>query len=128
MNFYVSLLASLRTCGAACPPCRVSHMVFDLHWPMCCKTAAACVRGPARSVLRSLIASKYHYCKIVMSHFMKSDRLTWCFVWVSNWSHTLREEHRLRVFVNRVLREYFDLRGGGKKNSIMGSSMMCALN
>jgi len=63
-----------------------------------------------------------------MSHFMKSDRLTWCFVWVSNWSHTLREEHRLRVFVNRVLREYFDLRGGGKKNSIMGSSMMCALN
>jgi hypothetical protein len=27
------------------------------------------------------------------------------------WSHTLREEHRLRVFENRVLREYLDLRG-----------------
>jgi len=82
---------------------------------MGCITAAAYVRGPTGGVLRSVIASKYHYCKIAMSHFMKSDRFTWCFVWVSNWYHTLREEHRLRVFVNRMLREYLDLRGGGKK-------------
>jgi hypothetical protein len=27
------------------------------------------------------------------------------------WSVTLREEHRLRVFEKRVLREYLDLRG-----------------
>jgi hypothetical protein len=27
------------------------------------------------------------------------------------WSLTLREEHRLRVFENRVLREYWDQRG-----------------
>jgi hypothetical protein len=27
------------------------------------------------------------------------------------WSVTLREEHRLRVFENRVLRRIFDLRG-----------------
>jgi hypothetical protein len=27
------------------------------------------------------------------------------------WSLTLKEEHRLRVFENRVLREYLDLRG-----------------
>jgi hypothetical protein len=26
------------------------------------------------------------------------------------WSLTVREEHRLRVIENRVLREYFDLR------------------
>jgi hypothetical protein len=32
------------------------------------------------------------------------------------WSLTLREEHRLRVFVNRVLRRIFGL----KRNDVMG--------
>ena len=80
MHFYVSLVASLRTCVAVCSPFHVSHVVFDLHWPMCCVTAAAYARRSAGGVLCSVIASKYHYCKIVMSHFMKSDRFTWCFV------------------------------------------------
>jgi hypothetical protein len=36
------------------------------------------------------------------------------------WSHTLREEHRLRVFENRVLRRIFapkrdEVTGGGRK-------------
>jgi len=30
-----------------------------------------------------------------------------CFVWVETWLLTLREEHRLRVFENRVLRGIF---------------------
>ena len=109
MHFYVSLVASV----AVCSPCHVSHMVFDLHWSMCCITAAAYVRRAAGGVLRSVIASKYHYCKIVMSHFMKSDRFTWCFVWVSNWCHPLGAEHRLRVFVNRMLRRIFGPKRGG---------------
>jgi hypothetical protein len=29
-------------------------------------------------------------------------------IWVETWSLTLREEHKLRVFENRVLREYLD--------------------
>ena len=69
MHFYVSLVASLRTCVAVCSPCHVSHMVFDLHWPMCCITAAAYVLGRAGGVLHSLIANKYQYCTIVTSHF-----------------------------------------------------------
>jgi hypothetical protein len=32
------------------------------------------------------------------------------------WSLTLREEHRLRVFENRVLRRIFDLRGRQRDN------------
>jgi hypothetical protein len=33
-----------------------------------------------------------------------------CFVWCETWSLTLREEHRPRVFENRVLREIFGLK------------------
>jgi hypothetical protein len=36
--------------------------------------------------------------------------------WCETWSLTLREEHRLRVFENRVLRKIF----GSKKNEVMG--------
>jgi len=39
-----------------------------------------------------------------------------CFVWVcENWSLTLREERRLRVFENRVLRRTF----GAKKDEVL---------
>jgi hypothetical protein len=38
------------------------------------------------------------------------------FVWVQSWSLTLWEEHRLRIFENRVLRRIF----GPKKNEVMG--------
>jgi hypothetical protein len=37
-------------------------------------------------------------------------------VWVRNWSLTLREEHRLRVFENRVLRRIF----GTKRDEVTG--------
>jgi hypothetical protein len=36
--------------------------------------------------------------------------------WCGNWSLTLREEHRLRVFENRVLRRIF----GPKRDEVMG--------
>jgi hypothetical protein len=39
-----------------------------------------------------------------------------CFVWCETWSLTLREEHRLRVFENRVLRRIF----GHKRNEVTG--------
>jgi hypothetical protein len=38
------------------------------------------------------------------------------FVWVETWSLTLREEHGLRVFENRVLRRIF----GPKRDEVMG--------
>jgi hypothetical protein len=37
-------------------------------------------------------------------------------VWKSTWSLTLRDEHRLRVFENRVLRRIF----GPKRDEVMG--------
>jgi hypothetical protein len=37
-------------------------------------------------------------------------------VWCETWSLTLREEHRLRVFENRVLRKIFGL----KRDEVMG--------
>ena len=54
MHFYVSLVASVRTCAVLYSLCPVSHMVLDLHWPMCC---SAYVRGPAGGLVQSLIAS-----------------------------------------------------------------------
>jgi hypothetical protein len=36
--------------------------------------------------------------------------------WCGTWSHTLREEHRLRVFENTVLRRMF----GPKREEITG--------
>jgi hypothetical protein len=48
-----------------------------------------------------------------------------------NWSLTLREEHRLRVFENRVLRRIFgpkrDEVAGGGENCIMRSCVVCTL-
>jgi hypothetical protein len=48
------------------------------------------------------------------------------------WSLTLREEGRLRVFENRVLRRIFGPRRdevtGQWKNYIMGSLIICALH
>jgi hypothetical protein len=48
------------------------------------------------------------------------------------WSPTLREEHRLRVFENRVLRGIFgskrDEMTGGGENCIMKSSIVCTLH
>jgi hypothetical protein len=42
------------------------------------------------------------------------------------WSFTLREELRLRVFENRVLRRVFGpKRDGSGENYIMGSLMIC---
>jgi len=45
------------------------------------------------------------------------------------WSLTLREEHRLRVFENRVLRRILgpkrDEKTGSRKNYIMRSLMIC---
>jgi hypothetical protein len=38
------------------------------------------------------------------------------FVWCENWSVTLREEHRLRVFENMMLREIF----GPKEDKVRG--------
>jgi hypothetical protein len=38
------------------------------------------------------------------------------FVWVRTWSLTLREEHRLRVFENKVLRRIF----GPKRDEVTG--------
>jgi hypothetical protein len=47
------------------------------------------------------------------------------------WSLTLREEHRLRVFENRVLRRIFGPKGdevtGEWRNCIMRSFMICTL-
>jgi hypothetical protein len=37
-------------------------------------------------------------------------------VWVETWSLTLREEHKLRVYENRVLRKLF----GPKRHKITG--------
>jgi hypothetical protein len=49
-----------------------------------------------------------------------------------NWSFTLREEHRLRVFDNRVLRGIFgperDEVTGGWRKFIMRSSIVCTLH
>jgi hypothetical protein len=48
------------------------------------------------------------------------------------WSLTLREEQRLRVFENRVLRRIFgpktDEVTGGGENSIMRSCIICTLH
>jgi hypothetical protein len=41
---------------------------------------------------------------------------TFCFVWVEAWPLTLREEHKLRVFENRVLRKIF----GPKREKVAG--------
>jgi hypothetical protein len=38
------------------------------------------------------------------------------FVWFENWSVTLREEHRLRVFGNMVLKKI----SGPKKGKVIG--------
>jgi hypothetical protein len=47
------------------------------------------------------------------------------------WSLTLREEHRLRVFENKVLRRIFgpkrDEVTGGWRNCIMRSFVICTL-
>jgi hypothetical protein len=48
------------------------------------------------------------------------------------WSLTLREEHRLRVFENRVLRRIFGPKRDGVtevgENCIMRSCMVCTLH
>jgi hypothetical protein len=47
------------------------------------------------------------------------------------WSLTLREEHRLRVFENRVLRRILDLKGrktGRGENCIMMNFITCILH
>jgi hypothetical protein len=47
------------------------------------------------------------------------------------WSLALREEHRLRVFENRVLRKYLDLKGRKMdrgENCIMMNFMTCNLH
>jgi hypothetical protein len=45
------------------------------------------------------------------------------------WSLTVREEHRLRVFENRVLRKIFELKRdeatGGRVNCIRRSCVIC---
>jgi hypothetical protein len=62
----------------------------------------------------------------------KTINFTCCFVWVRNLvSLTLREEHRVKVFENRVLRRILNLRGrkwqeAGQK-CIMRSFITCAL-
>jgi hypothetical protein len=46
------------------------------------------------------------------------------------WSVTLREEHRLRMFENRVLRKIFETKRaevtGGWKNCITKNSIICS--
>jgi hypothetical protein len=46
----------------------------------------------------------------------KNYNFTCGFVWVETWSLTLREEHRMRVFENRVLRIIF----GPKRDEVTG--------
>jgi hypothetical protein len=40
---------------------------------------------------------------------MKTHLFILLFTWIQTWSLTLREEHRLRVFENRMLRRIFGL-------------------
>jgi len=47
-----------------------------------------------------------------------------CFLWRENWSVTLREEHRLRVFENMMLRKIFwpkkdKIRGEWEKHNVV---------
>jgi hypothetical protein len=61
----------------------------------------------------------------LLSKILKMKENTCCFVWSKIWSLTLREEHKLKVFENRVMRRVF----GPKKNSgedfIMRSFVTC---
>jgi hypothetical protein len=55
-----------------------------------------------------------------------------CPWFILTYCYTLREEHRLRVFENRVLRRIFgpkrDEVAGGWKNCIMRSCIVCTLH
>ena len=69
------------------------------------KTGNACYR-PVQTLLSSSLLSKNFKIKIYINIILPVA-LHGC----ETWSLTLREERRLRVFENRVLREYLDLRG-----------------
>jgi hypothetical protein len=47
-----------------------------------------------------------------------------CFVWVETWSLTLRKEHRLGVFENRVLRRIF----GPKRKEVVEGGQDCMMS
>jgi hypothetical protein len=47
---------------------------------------------------------------------LENSNFTCCFYEYENWSHTLREGHRLRVFENRMLRTIF----GPTKDEVAG--------
>jgi hypothetical protein len=67
--------------------------------------------SPAPSVFPSVVKQSKN--KNIQDYNFACD-----FVWCETWSLTLREEHRLRVFANKVLRTIFEpkrdeVTGGG---------------
>jgi hypothetical protein len=56
------------------------------------------------------------YCLHVKIRTYKTIILPVVLYWCETWSLTLREEHRLRVFENRVLRRIF----GPKRDKVTG--------
>ena len=75
------------------------------------KSGNACFHS-VQNVLSSRILSKHAKIKIYRTIIL-ADVLYGC----ETWSLTLREEHRLRMFENRVLRRIF----GPKRDEVTGN-------
>jgi hypothetical protein len=70
-----------------------------------------------RAGLVTLISCPYNLVKMSLSYLIdiKNFKFVWLYIHIT-WSLTLREEHRLRVFGNRVLRRIF----GPKRDEVTG--------
>jgi hypothetical protein len=76
--------------------------------------------GPEPSVFSSTVENvKIRICKTII--------LTVVLYGCKTLSLTLREEHRLRVFENRVLRRIFGPKGESGENCIIRSFVICTL-
>ena len=87
------------------------------------KSGNACYYS-VQNLLSSSLLSKYIKIKI-----HKTITLSFFLYGYETWSLTLREEHRLRAFENRVLSRIFGPKGdevrGSGENYIMRSLMIC---
>jgi hypothetical protein len=82
-------------------------------------TAQHCTQEDTKSKLHSGNACYHSAQSLLSSHLLsrninvkiyKTIILTFVLYWCETWSLTLREEYRLRVFENRVLRRIFELK------------------
>jgi hypothetical protein len=118
------------------PPLNTTDPTIDLS--ILFHNTVKCIVGPMTKITSSRSDEWIYWCSFTITlqitityRIYKTIILPVVLYGCETWSLTLREEHKLRVFENRVLRRIFgpkrDEVTGGWRNYIMKSFITCTL-